>query len=160
MSLLLLAASEPNSFIQLNYEGNRWRRTRWHIYLLVYDFVRFHHNYLRDTISWECIVEDDCVRSCLIELQSFSVEQAVYRNQYTVSWCLFHFFSYVLQHTVSWCTFHFFCLYHARRGLVRSSSIGSWWFLFMGLTAIKEYRLSVPAKILSSRYHSWICDGV
>ena len=39
--------------------------------LLVCDFFRFHHNYFRDTISWECIVEDDYVRSCLIELQSF-----------------------------------------------------------------------------------------
>ena len=39
--------------------------------LSVYDFFRFHHNRFRDTISWECIIEDDCVRSCLIELQSF-----------------------------------------------------------------------------------------
>ena len=28
-------------------------------------------NNLRDTISWECVVKDDCVRSCLIELSSF-----------------------------------------------------------------------------------------
>ena len=41
------------------------------MYLLVYDFFRSHHNYFRDTVSWECFVEDDCVRSCLIELQSF-----------------------------------------------------------------------------------------
>ena len=34
-------------------------------------FSSFHHDSLRDTISWECIVEDDCVRSCLIELKSF-----------------------------------------------------------------------------------------
>ena len=47
--------------------------------LLVYDFFRFHHNCFRDTTSWECIVEDDCVRSCLIELQPLSVEQVVYR---------------------------------------------------------------------------------
>ena len=40
--------------------------------LSVYDSFRFHHNCFRDTLSWECIVEDDCVRSCLIELQSFS----------------------------------------------------------------------------------------
>ena len=38
---------------------------------LEYDFSRFHHKNFRDTISWECIVKDDCVRSCLIELQSF-----------------------------------------------------------------------------------------
>ena len=28
------------------------------------------HNF-RDTIRWECFVKDDCIRSCLIELQSF-----------------------------------------------------------------------------------------
>ena len=32
----------------------------------------------------------------------------------------------------------FFCLYHARRGLVRSSSCGSLWSLFMGFTAVKN----------------------
>ena len=42
---------------------------------LVYDFFRFHHNCFRDTISWECIVEDACVRSCLIELQSFPLSK-------------------------------------------------------------------------------------
>ena len=41
----------------------------------VYDFFRFHHNYFRDTISWECIVKYDCVRSCLIELQSFPLSK-------------------------------------------------------------------------------------
>ena len=35
----------------------------------------FHHNRFRDTTSWECIAEDDCVRSCLIELQSFSLSK-------------------------------------------------------------------------------------
>ena len=28
-------------------------------------------NIVRDTISWERVVKDDCVRSCLIELKSF-----------------------------------------------------------------------------------------
>ena len=40
-------------------------------YFLVYYYSRFHHNNFRNTISWECIVKDDCVRSCLMELQSF-----------------------------------------------------------------------------------------
>ena len=41
-------------------------------YFLVYNFSRCHHNnFFRDTISKECVVKDDCVRSCLIELQSF-----------------------------------------------------------------------------------------
>ena len=45
------------------------------IHFLVFGFLRFHHNCFRDTISWECIVEDDCVRSCLMELQSFSLSK-------------------------------------------------------------------------------------
>ena len=32
----------------------------------------FHHNNFRDTVSWECIVKDDWITSCLIILQSFS----------------------------------------------------------------------------------------
>ena len=62
------------------------------------------------------------------------------------------------QYTVSWCTFHF-CLWDARRGLVRSS----FWILVIlmhGIQGCKEYRLSVPARILSCRYWSGICDGV
>ena len=41
------------------------------MYFLVYDFSSFHHHSLRDTISWESVVKDDCVRSCLIELKTF-----------------------------------------------------------------------------------------
>ena len=47
---------------------------------MLHDFFRFHHNCFRDTVNWECIAEDECVRSCLIELPSIlSVEQAAYR---------------------------------------------------------------------------------
>ena len=42
-----------------------------HIPSGILDFFRFQHNNFRDTISWECVVKDDCVRSCLIELKSF-----------------------------------------------------------------------------------------
>ena len=41
------------------------------MYFLVYDFSSFHHDSLRDTISWEGVVEDDDVRSCLMELNTF-----------------------------------------------------------------------------------------
>ena len=41
------------------------------MYLLVFDFSSFHPNNFRNTISWKCFVKNDCVRSCLIELQSF-----------------------------------------------------------------------------------------
>ena len=46
-------------------------RRRWRKNFLVYNFSNFHHDSLQDTISWECVVKDDCVRSCLIELKSF-----------------------------------------------------------------------------------------
>ena len=67
----LPATSEPNSFIRSSLKGNLWRRSRWRIYFLVFDFSSFHHNSFRDTTSWECNVKDDCVRSCLTELKSF-----------------------------------------------------------------------------------------
>ena len=38
-------------------------------------FFRFHHNRFRDTKSWECIIEDDGVRSCSIKLQSFPLSK-------------------------------------------------------------------------------------
>ena len=53
------------------FQGNLWRRPRWRIYFLVFDFSSFHPNNFRDTISWECFMKNDGVRSCLIELQSF-----------------------------------------------------------------------------------------
>ena len=42
---------------------------------LVLDFFRYHHNSLRDTTSWDCIVQDDCARPCLIRLQSFPLNK-------------------------------------------------------------------------------------
>ena len=45
------------------------------MHFLVNDFFRFHRNCFRDTIRRECIVEDDCVRSCLLERQSFSLSK-------------------------------------------------------------------------------------
>ena len=45
----------------------------------IYDFFRFHHNRFRDTISWDCIVEDE-LRSILFDRTSILfVEQSVYR---------------------------------------------------------------------------------
>ena len=71
MSSLLLATSESKSHVQLSLWEIVGGGRGGHIHFLVYDLFRFHHNCFRDTISWECIVEDDCFRSCLIELQSF-----------------------------------------------------------------------------------------
>ena len=56
---------------QIMFHGIFWRRSRWRIYFFVYDFSSFHPNNFRNTISWECFVKNDSVRSSLIELQSF-----------------------------------------------------------------------------------------
>ena len=42
-----------------------------HILSLVRDFSSVHHDSLRNTMSWERVVEDDCVRSVLRKLKSF-----------------------------------------------------------------------------------------
>ena len=34
-------------------------------------FSSCHPNNFRDTISWKCFLKDDCIRSSLIEFQSF-----------------------------------------------------------------------------------------
>ena len=57
-------------FHPIMFQGNLWRKPKWRIFLLVYNFSSFHPNNFRDTISWECFVKNDSVRSCLIELQS------------------------------------------------------------------------------------------
>ena len=69
------ATSETQFLHPTISQGNLRRRSRWRIYFLVYDFSSFHLDSLRDTISWECVVKDDCVRHCLIELQSFPLSK-------------------------------------------------------------------------------------
>ena len=58
-------------FHPVMFQGNLWRRPRWRKNLLVFDFSGFHPNNFRDTISWECFVKIDSVRSSLIGIQSF-----------------------------------------------------------------------------------------
>ena len=64
------ATSKPNSFIQSCLK-EIFGGIRGDSYFFVYDFYSFHPNNFRDTISWECIVKNDSVRSRLMELQSF-----------------------------------------------------------------------------------------
>ena len=102
-------------------------------HFLVYDFFRFQHNCFRNTISRECIVEDDCVRSCLIELHSFALSKL---NIDPVHRILVHF-PLVLVRCKTW-----------------FGQIKLWWIfviLMHGIHGCKEYRLSVPPRILSSR---------
>ena len=61
----------PNSFHPVMFQGDLGRRPRWRIYFLVHDFSSFHPNNFRNRISRECFVNNDNVRSSLIELQSF-----------------------------------------------------------------------------------------
>ena len=66
MSLLLPATSESNSFIQLSLKGivgGGRGDTKTFSYMISPDSIDF-----RDTRSWESIVKNDCVTSCLIEL--------------------------------------------------------------------------------------------
>ena len=145
--LLTLNKSPP--FLIIGFFGlgwirwNRWRRPRWHIYFLVYDFSRFHHNNFRDTISWECIVKDDCITSCLIEFQSFTLSKLHIDpvNRVLMSSPLL-----LLVPCKTWC--------------FQVNVIRIFVFLVHEIHRCKEYCLSFPAWILSSRYQSWICDGV
>ena len=125
LGLLGVFSTSSNFWTQLFhpivFKGNLWRRQKWRMYFLVYDFSRFHHDSLRDTISWKRVVKNDCVRSCLIELKHFLLSKLM-STQYTVFWCFFHTF----------------CLYQARRGAFKLISSGSLCSLSMGFTTVKN----------------------
>ena len=114
-----------------------------HIFL-VCDFSRFHHNNFRDTISWECIVKDDCITSCLIEFESFTLSKLQVDPIHRVLVFFFSFSACTMQDVV-W----------SNQVLVRIFV-----FLVHGIHSREDYCLSFLAWILSSRYQSWICDGV
>ena len=116
------ATSEPNFFIQMSLnKRNLRRRSRWRMYFLVHDFPSFHHNSFRDTRSWECVIKDDCVRSCLIELYSFLSSKFDVDPIHSVLMFLLLFW---------WC--------HARRGASRSILFGSLCSFFVGSTDMKN----------------------
>ena len=124
------------------FERNRWRWSRWHKNFLEYDSFRFHHNHFRDTISWECIAKDDCVTSCLIELQSFPLSKLFIDPVHRILMP----FQLLLARCKTW-----------------FGQIKLYWILMIlmhGIHGCKKYRLSFPARSWSSRYQSWICDGV
>ena len=103
-------------------------------------FSRFHHNNFRDTISWECVVKDDCIRSCLTELQSFPLSNFDPVHRVFVSSPLF-----------SACTM--------QDKVLPSQLIFPDVFFVHRIHRREEYRLSVPARILSS-VSILNCDGV
>ena len=129
-------------FHSVMIQRNLWRRTRWRIYFLENDFCSFHPNYFRDTISWECIVKNDCVRSRLIELQSILLSQFDIDPTHSVLMFL-PCFMHVLCKTR--------CFQVDRLKIIV--------FLFHRIHKQKEYCLSF-AQILTFRYQCWIDDGM
>ena len=129
-------------FLPIMFQGNLWRRPRWRIYSLVYDFSSFHPNNFRDTISWECVVKDDCVRSCLIELQSFLLSKINVDQIH----CVLMFRPYFM---------HVLC----KSRHIQVDRIRILVFFVHRIHRNEEYCLSF-AQILSSRYQSWIRDGM
>ena len=132
---------DPNHTSNYLCRNFRWW-SRWHICLLVNDFFRLHHNYFPDTISWECVVEDDSVRSCLIELQSFPLSKLKIDPVHRILVP----FPLLFVRCKTW---------FRQVKLLRIFVI-----LMHGIHSREEYCLSVLARILSSRYLSWMCDGV
>ena len=124
------------------FQGDLWWRPRLHIYFLVYDFSSFHPNNYRDTISWECFMKNDSVRSCLIELQFF-LQSKIDVDPIHRILMLLPCFMHVL------CMTRFFQVDRIRIPMV----------FVHGIYRQKEYGLPV-VQILTSRYQSWICDGV
>ena len=124
------------------FKENLWRRSRWRIHFLVYDFSSFHQNSFRDTTSWECVVKDDCVRSCLIELESFLLSKFYVDPIHRVFIVL-----------------PLFLLVPCKTQCFQVNVIRISVFFVHRIQIRKEYRLSF-AQNLSSRYQSWIDDGM
>ena len=124
------------------FQGDLWRRTRWHVYFLVYDFSSFHPNNFRNTISWECFVRNDSVRSSLIELQSFLQSKIDVDPIYRILMFLS-------------CFTHVLCMTR----FIQVDRVKILVVFVLGIHRQKEYCLSV-AQILSSRYQSRIDDGM
>ena len=101
----------------------------------MHEYFKKHHTYFRDTISLECIVEDDCVRSCLVEFESFPLSKLYSDPIHRILVP----FPLLLVRCKTW---------FGQIKLLRIPVI-----LIHGIHDSKEYRLSVHARILSSRYN-------
>ena len=77
----------------------RWWTRRQVLFFM--EFLSISQSFsFHNAICWKCSLKDNCVRSCLIELQSFSDPKINIDPKYRIYWCLFHAF----------------CKYRARRG--------------------------------------------
>ena len=122
------ATSEPNSFIQLSLKeifggGRGDSYTFSYMISPVSIIIAFGIQ-----LAGSCVVKDDCVRSCLIELKSFLLSKFYVDPLH----CVLMYFQ-------------LFCLYHARRRASRSMLFGSLCSLFIGSTDVKNtVCLSLP----------------
>ena len=130
-------------FHPIVFKENLWRKSRWRIYFFVYDVSRFHHDRLRDTVSWERVIKVDCVRSCLIELKSFLLSKFDVNPIHSVLTFL-----------------QYFLLLPSKMRCIQVNFIWIFMFFVYRIHSRKEYCLSFLAPILSSWYQSWIHDGL
>ena len=123
-------------------QGDLGRRPRWRTNLLVYDFSSFHSNNFRNTISWKCVMKNDCVRSSLIECKSLLNRKININPKY----CVLVFLP---------CFMQVLCMTrYTQVDRIRILVI-----LVHGIHRQEEYCLSV-AQNLTSRYQSSIDDGM
>ena len=87
----------------------------------------------RDATSWECNVKDDCIRSCLIEFESFTLSKLYIDPIHSVL-----------------VSFPGSLLVPCKTLLGQVKLVRIFVFLVHGILRRKEYRLSFPAQILSS----------
>ena len=109
--------------------------------LFVNDFSRSRPDGLRNTISWECFVKNDSVRSCLTELQSFLQSKFDVNPIHSVLMFLPNFL-----------------LVPSKTRCIQVNFIWIFKFDVHWIHRREEYRLSF-AQNLSSWYQSWIHDG-
>ena len=116
------ATPESNSFVQLSLKEIVGGDRGWHIYFLVYDLLQIpsqqHSRYIKLGVYRKGWLH------YILFLKNF--------NPLRWASCISTPIHRILV------SFHFFCLYHARRGLVKSSLYGPLSSLSMGFTAIEN----------------------
>ena len=112
------------------------------LYFVVYVFSRVHPNNFRDTIGWKRFIKIDGVRSCLTELQSFLLSKVdvdpIHRILMFLPCCLHVLF---------------------KTRCFQVDLVRIFVFFVHAIHRKKEYCLSVSQN-LSSRYQSWVHDGM
>ena len=68
------ACSEPK-FLSVRVSKRTLMDAEVTSFFFVFDFSSFHPKNFRNTLCWKCFLKEDCIRSCLTELQSFSLSK-------------------------------------------------------------------------------------